>query len=203
VILSHVAEHIYDLRETLCKCADLMDEGAMLYVEVPDAARYAEFYVDPYRHFNIEHINHFDEISLSNWAATANFAKRHVGYKTSPVADSYVYPAIFMVFEKVKTMNNAIRGFSIKARQSIESYLERSAQDSYPEIIAELVKTQEKIYVFGVGNLTFRLLATTDLLKCNIKAFIDNDPLKITKLNENNKAVNVNDMHGGKLLINK
>ncbi|MDR0733052.1 MAG: class I SAM-dependent methyltransferase, partial [Dysgonamonadaceae bacterium] len=47
VILSHVAEHIYDLRETLYSCADLMDEGAMLYVEVPDAARYTEFYVDP------------------------------------------------------------------------------------------------------------------------------------------------------------
>jgi hypothetical protein len=47
-------------------------------------------------------------------------------------------------------------------------------------------------------------LATTDLPKCNIKAFIDNDPLKITKMNENSKMLSETTWEGGgKLLINK
>jgi SAM-dependent methyltransferase len=196
VILSHVMEHVYDLKEALRQCRDLMREGALLYLEVPDAARYSEFYIDPYHHFNIEHINHFDEISLSNLGATANFSKRRVGYKTTPLSSTHVYPAIFIIFEKVKAMDNAAIDVSTKARQSVEAYLELSAQGSYPEIIAELLKTQEELYVFGVGNLTFRLLATTDLPKCNIKAFIDNDPKKVI----NN---DLTQMGSGKMLINR
>ena len=183
VILSHVMEHVYDLKEAIRQCNDLMHEGALLYLEVPDAARYSDFYVDPYRHFNIEHINHFDEISLTNLGATANFLKRRVGYKTVSVSSSHVYPAIFMVFEKVKAIDSTVAGFSTGARKSIEVYLNLSAQDTCQKAIAELVKAQEEVYVFGVGNLTFRLLATTDLPKCNIKAFIDNDPKKTTKIN--------------------
>ncbi|MDR1021732.1 MAG: class I SAM-dependent methyltransferase [Prevotellaceae bacterium] len=188
VILSHIVEHVYDLRGALRQCYDLMDKDATLYLEVPDAARYSDFYIDPYHHFNIEHINHFDEVSLTNIGAVTNFSKRYAGHKTTPVSADYTWPAVFVLFEKAKPLELPL---STEARKSIEAYLELSAKDSCTEIIAELVKTQEELYVFGAGNLTYRLLATTDLPKCNIKAFIDNDSKKQRKLTYG----------GGKMLI--
>ena len=178
VILSHVMEHVYDLKEALCQCYDLMNENAMLYLEVPDAARYADFYIDPYQHFNVEHINHFDEVSLANLGTVINFSKCYVGYKTIRISSTREYPAVFVLFKKMKALDKTIN-ISTKARKSIEAYLELSAKDSCTEIIAELVKTQEELCVFGAGNLTYRLLATTDLPKCNIKAFVDNDHRKV------------------------
>jgi SAM-dependent methyltransferase len=195
VILSHVMEHIYDLKSALSQCYDLMSENAKLYLEVPDAARYSDFYVDPYHYFNIEHINHFDEDSLTNLGIAFNFSKRYAGHKTAPVSSTHLWPAVFVVFEKGKMTDKAI-STSIKARLSVEKYLELSAKSSCAEEILELVKTQEEIYVFGTGNLTFRLLATTDLSKCNIKGFIDNDSKKNTKID--NAETNNN-----KMLINK
>jgi hypothetical protein len=184
VILSHIMEHVYDLKNAIRRCHDLMSERALLYIEVPDAARYADFYIDPYHHFNIEHINHFDEVSLTNMGTRACLSKRYAERKTIPASSTHSWPAVFVVFEKVETMDKNLK-FSTEARQSIEKYLNMSANDSYAESIAALVKTQEEVYVFGTGNLTYRLLATTDLAKCNIKAFVDNDSNKTTNINEN------------------
>jgi hypothetical protein len=162
-----------------------MNENAMLYLEVPDAARYADFYKGPYHYFHIEHINHFDEVSLTNLGMVANFSKRYVGHKTMSIFPQHLDCAVFVLFEKVKALDKIIN-MSTKARKSIEAYLELSAKDSYTEIIAELAKTQEELCVFGVGHFTYQLLATTDLPKCNIQAFVDNDPLKVA-----NNQVNI------------
>jgi SAM-dependent methyltransferase len=191
VILSHVMEHVYDLKSALDQCCSLMSEGAKLYLEVPDAARYSDFYVDPYHYFNIEHINHFDEDSLTNLGTTVNLSKCYAGHKTVPVSSTHLWPAVFVVFEKSKITDKVIN-LSTKARLSVEKYLELSAQHSSAEEISKLVKTQEEIYVFGTGNLTFRLLATTDLPKCNIKGFIDNDSKKNTKNNNSTDKILIN-----------
>jgi 2-polyprenyl-3-methyl-5-hydroxy-6-metoxy-1,4-benzoquinol methylase len=184
VILSHIMEHVYDLKNAIRQCHNLMSERALLYLEVPDATRYADFYIDPYHHFNIEHINHFDEASLTNMGARACLSKRYAGRKTTSASSTHSYPAVFVVFEKVEIEDNSLK-FSTEARLSIEKYLDMSAKDTSAESIAALVKTQEEVYVFGTGNLTYRLLATTDLAKCNIKAFVDNDSNKTTNINKN------------------
>jgi SAM-dependent methyltransferase len=196
VILSHVMEHIYDLKKAIHVCFSLMNENGKLYIEVPDAARYSDYYIESYHHFNTEHINHFDNVSLTNLGAMVNLSKWYAGHKIIPISSNYLYPAVFIVFEKAKAIDNVLH-ISTEARKSIEKYLALSAKNSNTEIILELVKTQEEIYVFGAGAFTFRLLATTDLPKCNIKAFIDNDSKKVTK-------TNIREVEGGgNLLINK
>jgi hypothetical protein len=194
-------EHVYDLKKALRQCHDLMNEGALLYIEVPDAAHYADFYIAPYDYINTEHINHFDEVSLVNLGAVAGFAKRYVAHKTLLPSSGRRYPAVSALFEKVKMPDRTIH-VSTKARESIERWLELSANDSCTKTIAELVKTQEEMCVFGVGNITCNLLATSDLPKCNIRAFIDNDPKKATSDNSLNYSEK-EFMCGGKMLINK
>ena len=182
VILSHVMEHIYDLQKAFNICFYLLAEGGKLYIEVPDAARYSDFFVTPYYYFDSEHINHFDEISLSNLGLTVGFKIKNIGHKIFNVSDTQQYPALFIVFEKTINTNHAVEETKvpscITAKQSIIRYVELSTQNTQNEIISKLVKTQEEILIFGAGNFTLRLLASTDLGKCNIKAFIDNDANK-------------------------
>jgi len=185
VVLSHVMEHIYDLNKAFIICSGLLKRNGQLYVEVPDAAFYADYYVVPYYYFDSEHINHFDEISLSNLGIVNGFSKKCAGHKVMQVSETQQYPALFVVFEKGKKINNESLPFSTQARTSILRYIELSAKNSQSEIISKLVETQEEIYVFGAGNFTLRLLASSDLSKCNIKAFIDNDTNKQGQYIEN------------------
>jgi hypothetical protein len=173
-----VAEHICDLQGAFGIFHALLCDGGRLYVEVPDAARYADFYVAAYSYFDKEHINHFDAISLSNAGVVNGFSAKHTGRKVIPVSTNQFYPAVFVVFEK-NNVGNTVR-LAMQAVQSIKRYLEISDKECEAEnnTIAELVKSQEKIYVFGAGSFTHRLLANTDLPKCNIAAFLDNDKNK-------------------------
>src|SRR4030042_4107128 len=66
IILSHVFEHICDLQTAADNVARKLNENGVLYVEVPDASRYLEYYIVPFHYFDAEHINHFDENSLNN-----------------------------------------------------------------------------------------------------------------------------------------
>jgi predicted SAM-dependent methyltransferase len=188
IILSHVMEHIYDLNKTFEICSELLEEKGILYIEVPDAAYYVDYYVAPYYYFDSEHINHFDEVSLSNMGTVNGFSKKHAGHKTIQMSEEQLYPALYVVFDKDK-INETILPFSTQAKESIEKYVELSIQNSQTEVIVSLAKTQEEIYVFGAGNFTLRLLASTDLSKCNIKAFIDNDSNKQGRFLENRPIV--------------
>jgi len=188
VILTHVMEHIYDLSKAFKICFELLKEKGQLYVEVPDAEFYADNYVIPYYYFDCEHINHFDEISLSNIGNVNGFSKKYSGHKIMQVSENQKYPALFAVFEK-GIANNKPVSFSTLAKESVIRYLELSMEKSYSDILSKFAETQEEIYVFGAGNFTLRLLASTDLSKCNIKAFVDNDTNKQGRLLENRPII--------------
>jgi SAM-dependent methyltransferase len=196
IILSHVMEHICDLKGAFNLLSELLNDGGKLYVEVPDASRYADLYIVPYYYFDSEHINHFDEISLTNLGITNNFSKVYANHK---MMIKQQHPALFVIFEKKLPKHNTLQ-LAVDAKISIEKYIRLSVSNTSMDAIAELVKSQEEIYVFGAGNFTLRLLANTDLSKCNIKAFLDNDKNK-TSLNNANEPVEEGKEY--KLLIGK
>jgi len=188
IILSHVAEHIYDLTSAFQACYQLLEKNGRLYVEVPNAAFYHDFYVVPYYYFDSEHINHFDENSLSNLGLSNKFSKTDARHKSIFVSDGQQYPALFVIFEKASNTQSNYT-YSREAKESICKYIALSVANSKNEQLKEIVNSQEEIYVFGAGNFTLRLLATTDLNRCNIKAFIDNDSNKQGHILENKPIV--------------
>jgi hypothetical protein len=149
----------------------LQNQNGLLYVEVPDAARYDKFFKAPFHFFDVEHINHFDMASLSNLGHLGGYKAVTSGSKELGVSDNELYPAIFTVFEKT---------FSSAAHSSIVKYIELSNKNLEDEnmLIADLVTSQKEVIVFGVGSYTRRMLATADLSKCNIVCFVDNDTSK-------------------------
>jgi SAM-dependent methyltransferase len=178
IILSHVLEHIYDLKRAIKNINKWASKKAIIYAEVPDASRYHDHFVVPYYYFDIEHINHFDSNSLKN-LFSGTFSPVGIGQKDLQVSDRLKYPAGFAIFRKTPQVNgkNKLK-YSSKARNSIIKYIQISKKHyNFPEL-DELASSKEPIIVWGAGNFTTRLLENSALNKCNIVAFVDKDPKK-------------------------
>ena len=179
IILSHVLEHICDLREGINNIISFLSVQGLLYIEVPDASRYNEFYVVPYYYFDCEHINHFDEHSLNNLILQYNFEHIISAKKGRIVSSQNIYPSVYNIFrksEKSKSSMNIIADFNV--RESVLKYIETSRVNSHWPEIDLCARTQEKIILWGAGSYALRLLENTSLGKCNIIFFVDNDRKK-------------------------
>ncbi len=178
VILSHVFEHIYDLQKAILNIKSLLSERGAVYIEVPDSSRYYDFYVVPYYYFDIEHINHFSEFSLTALLSNYGFKSKISKEKSMPVSENIKYPALFSIFE-----------LNTKSKYSINKYIDESKKKSKNNRLDELISSQEECVVWGAGSFTKRLLAQSNLRECNIKYFIDKDNTKQEKFMDNVKVV--------------
>lgn len=150
-----------------------------MYLEVPDASRYSDFYKVPYHYFDCEHINHFDENSLRNVLLQFSLKCVTLTRKEIPVSNRELYPAVYSVFRKTTRQHlNQKVVFSPIVRDSIIKYVEISQKDPVFNKLNEIVESQEKIIVWEAGSYTSRSLSNTILGKGNIVGFVDNGTKK-------------------------
>jgi 2-polyprenyl-3-methyl-5-hydroxy-6-metoxy-1,4-benzoquinol methylase len=178
IILSHVMEHIYDLKQSIRNIARLLKQNGFVYVEVPDASRYHEFYVVPYYYFDCEHINHFDEASLGKLMKSAELECVLYKKKDLKVSDELLYPAVFGLYQW-----NHSSPFSFvddhAVKNSIHNYCEKSKVESKLfEQLDPLIKLNEPVVVWGAGSYALRVFETTRLKECNLVGFVDKDSKK-------------------------
>jgi SAM-dependent methyltransferase len=181
VLLSHVLEHIYDLKRAVRALADTLKSEAILYVEVPDAARYRDFIVAPFQDFNTEHINHFSLVSLRNLLLSQGFEFISAGTRTVDSTPGCPYPILFAFFRKGAGLPVADFEYQTDEGffQSIQDYTFRSgAKLQLMETrISRKMAPHASLIVWGTGELTMKLLAETSLRDANIVAFVDGNPV--------------------------
>jgi len=175
VILSHVAEHLRDLREMISGVKKLLGEGGQLYIEVPDATRYTEVRASSFNEFNTEHINHFSVTALTNLLSVCGFEKKADGMRIPYLAENTPFPAIYVIGTPTEANHGSIIPDE-RLVETIRAYIRKCSDDLPPSVLDELVETGEPVIVWGVGGSTTRLLANSDLAKANITAFVDNNP---------------------------
>ncbi|OHX12814.1 hypothetical protein BI347_04345 [Chromobacterium sphagni] len=97
VIMSHVLEHVVDI-DSMASLPAIMSPGAVLYVEVPDALRYADcprreymYYVDRL------HVNHFTPTSLAKVLGRWGGKALRSGRQSFHYKDGGDYPAIYLI----------------------------------------------------------------------------------------------------------
>ena len=179
IILSHVMEHILDLKRCIGEVSKFLNEDGLLYIEVPNANRYVDFITSPFQDFNTEHINHFTQTSLDNLFENSGFVKLSGGIKTIESAPSVPYPALFAFY---KSQVGSQRDEFVSDREieaSIRSYIEKSQRviDNINAFLKKNFTAEEKVMLWGTGQLTMKLLAQSDLRYLNIQNFVDSNPI--------------------------
>lgn len=174
VLLTSVIEHLQAVTGSLTEVSRLVDRDGSIFVDAPDAARFADFVAAPFQQFSQEHISYFTAPSLKNVFAGVGFSERnlwkdlrHDGPVIEPVISAlFGHSAAPPASSYDEISEPALRAY-VKVSQEIEGQL--------LEKIASLKSTGERVIVWGVGTLTLRLLASTGLRGLNIAAFVDSN----------------------------
>ncbi len=178
IVLSHVLEHVVDLRQALCTVAAALAPEGYVHVEVPDAMRYKDFVLSPFQDFNVEHINHFSRVSLENLFHSARFATIAVNERMCQSSPGCPYPVLGITFRRVGSVQGGLMTDETFC-ESLLAYVVRSreALASWEAVIAPLCTALTPLVVWGTGQLTLKLLADTVLREANIVAFVDGNPI--------------------------
>lgn len=178
IILSHVAEHIRNLDQMIKIIYSLVSNKGKIHIEVPDASRYFEYYSIPFYFFDAEHINHFDEIALSNLLKKISFSIVYIKQKIINHTINSSYPVLLVVSKPAESKSVDQKS---KLKNTIIQYIEKSKLSNLDIHFNQLIESKEEIIVWGAGMYTNRLLANTRLNECNIIGFIDKDSTKQRK----------------------
>ena len=176
VILSHILEHVCDLNIAVCNLKKILNNNGCVYIEVPNANKYAEYYPEaPFHFFNIEHINHFDLNSLANLVEPRGF-KFIKTFETDTIVDATIrYPVVGIILENI--IPSAIaRNFSkCGCKDNIIAYIKRCSNDMnrINKIFSDIQISNNDVIVWGAGNYAQWLIKNSLLGSCNIKFFVD------------------------------
>lgn len=185
VILSHVLEHVRDLRKAVQALYALSSRRGIVYIEVPDATRYADFLFSPFQDFNTEHINHFSLICLTKLMQLVGFDRKHENQKIIEWSPDMPYPVLYGIYEKADNSEPVLsRGNDRKLRSAILEYVKKSRiiMDRFDSDLQRVLTKTPEVIVWGTGQLAMKLLAETSLAKAQIMAFVDGNSINHGKM---------------------
>ena len=179
-VLSHVLEHVRDVRAAVDGLKAIVANGGRVYAEVPDAARYAEFLVAPFLDFNTEHINHFSVATLEHLFLARGWKIVASGTKDIASSPNTRYPCAWVLAELRKPGEAAVAASADRAlRMALSRYVTASLT-LLARVSARcdtLGIASKEIIVWGTGQSTAILLAETPLGGASIRAFTDSNPM--------------------------
>jgi SAM-dependent methyltransferase len=178
IIISHVLEHLGRPREALKNLRRVLRPGGLVYAEVPDAARYAEFLVEPFVDFNHEHVNHFSMAHLSELFRTGGFVLAASGKKTITVVN-WPYPVIYGLWRmlEVAPCESVALEFDVDSlSRCLKPYVSGSREllEKYDVALRAMLRGRRQVAVRCLGYRAWTLLANTILRDLSVVAYIDN-----------------------------
>ncbi len=176
-ILTGVLEHLRDVGASLRLVLELLKPGGQIYIEVPDATRYREWFSAPYQFFSMEHVNYFSPHSLTNLMLRLGLRSVFVERVTRWLGPNAVEPAIAGLFRLDPAAGHAPRERDTETEPGFQTYIDFSSslERRVHCAIDELVANQTPLLVWGAGTHTLRLMETSALSKANLLAFIDSN----------------------------
>lgn len=185
VMLAHVLEHVADVTSAVGELSQLLKENGTLYVEVPDASRYADYLIAPFQDFNTEHINHFGLFSLRSLFGSHGFTEVSSGQKEIESSPGCPYPVAYAFFRRSNAASGPVmsekQSFPIDSvfQKSLLRYisLSRAKLQQIEQLLAPHVGEEKPLIVWGTGQLSMKLLAETSLGRAAIAAFVDGNPI--------------------------
>ena len=153
IILSHVVEHIYDLQKLSNVLPKYLKPGGIIYIEVPNSdVYYQDTCQPPFQEYNTEHINHFDEMSLT---------QLFMNYKlvcpiTNKVIQPHGYQSIYAIFTPRVLYDPCHDRYVSQSQRRLDTYV-----------------ISEKVSLWCVGEFAYKLINLIG--EDNIEQLIDDN----------------------------
>lgn len=171
IIVSHALEHMVDL-DTFSRICQFLAPDGVLYIEVPDATRYADFPRREYLYYiDRLHVNHFTSSSLWRLMARWGLSVTWFGQHDFLYKDQGSYPSC-CILATAAVMADSTPPDAVPLTVALKQYLKgeslraaawRQCLDDYSDIL-----------VYGFGDNFFRCVHENGpLAGCNIQAVID------------------------------
>ncbi|WP_295456428.1 class I SAM-dependent methyltransferase [uncultured Thiodictyon sp.] len=177
IVLSHVLEHLFDVKAALQSLIALLSPGGKVYIEVPDPTRYDTHAFLPLYFFDTEHINHLGPASFAFLADQLKLSLTASGPKTIRLPNGANYPALFCFLE-AGGLTDLITTESLYG--PLQDYVEQSIQRLAPlrMRILSLVGDDTPFVLWGAGSLAQRLIAEHWFPRHSLLAVVDRDSKK-------------------------
>lgn len=169
IIINHTLEHILDFDKTLKSAREMLKENGHMYIEVPDALKYADTDFVPYWFFTYEHIVHMCLESFDNLAKVFRFK---LNEKQSYLKCNSYY-VMYAIFEKAEI--KAIKPKRIECLQNAVVKYILQCEEKLNPVISKLKGTP--IILWGVGTSTAQLL-NGKFDQCNVIKLVDSNPYR-------------------------
>lgn len=175
VTINGVLEHLTQLQEKVDTLSEIITPEGHLFIAVPDASHFNKnTQAEPFLEFASEHINFFTPTSIHSLLSAHKFGL----ISCDSIYNSYYGNNQFVAIYK----NNAssVTKKTNKNLSDIEAMMEYISQGeciltSINTRLQALVTNKDPVAIWGVGQLTARLLANSELGNLNITRFIDNN----------------------------
>lgn len=192
IILSHVLEHIIDLKKALKKLNDKLSDDGILYVEVPNATNYDMFTESPLRYFYLQHVSHFDDFHLNNLFICNKYMELKRGHRIRKEGKLQMH-SIWGIYCKSKAIKiNPNPSFRLSCQ--IRRWFDSTSLDN-DNILTNLASSNTQTYLWGLGTHAQLMLSMSPLKNCNIKNFIDNDEKNQKKTIKNQKIYSTDKLY--------
>ncbi len=181
VILTSVLEHVLDVKRAISALVSVCTANGRIFLEVPDAAGYADYLHAPFQDINTEHINHFSIASLRNLMAQFGFApilEKHV-LVTGP--SGLVFPGLEVGYERRSGHVQQPWIIDRTFRGQIERYIDESRlmMQEIDQQLRSVLASSTEVIIWGTGQLTMKLLCDTALKDAQVVAFVDGNPVNV------------------------
>jgi hypothetical protein len=180
VILSHVLEHIYDLRGAIRSVHARMPDDGLVYIELPDACRYMETVFSPFQEFNTEHINHFSALACHNLMKLEGFHLEDQGGRLIECAPGKSYPIIYSCWSKdhcFERDGGLEKDDELKLKMHAYIVESQKIMKAVSNRFEDIMKRHSKIILWGTGQFLMKLLASSSINYDQIVAFVDGNPI--------------------------
>lgn len=181
VILSATLEHLVDFGEAMRKIRSLLNEQGLLFIEVPDAARFSLYITAPFQQFSTEHINYFSRSSLANLLARFSFGL--VNSQPGEVKlNRSIDPDLFVIAKKTNENDSRTIIRDRVSERMLNDYIKQCSRidRELKALIRARLAGIKKVIVWGVGAHTQRLIGS-GLDASQILYFVDSNKRYIGK----------------------
>ncbi|MGK2959386.1 MAG: class I SAM-dependent methyltransferase [Acidimicrobiales bacterium] len=176
VCVTGVLEHVFDIKAAMRTLVELLRPGGIIYLDVPDASRYLQPYISPFEDFSTEHVNHFSLSTLKTLGNRFGLATLHFDQFITELVLGVPCAAIRLVWQQRSPHHHSsgvIRDEELVA--SLYDFTSRS-QAEFVEIEQQLearLIDQDEFAIWGIGEYTFKLLASDPLVRRKAVALVD------------------------------